>query len=353
MKYMEGWGFKERDKIMTGSRYEEAGVSIKTGEEFVQRVKRIAESTFEDGVIGSVGKFAAFFEIEKERYSEPVLVSATDGVGTKLMVARICGKFDTVGIDLVAMSVNDILVHGAKPLFFLDYLAAGKLVVSEAEALIKGIAEGCRQAKCSLIGGETAEMPGVYQDGEFDLAGFAVGIVEKSGIIDGTKIRPGDIVCGLSSSGIHSNGYSLVRKVLLEEKRYRVEDEIDVLGCRLGEELLQPTCIYSGVLSKLDGIDIHGMAHITGGGWYGNIPRVLPARCCVVMRKGTWNIHPIFNLIQTEGNVGEEEMYSCFNMGIGFVIFAGKEQEDKLLSYKHVHKIGEVQEGKKGIIFEG
>ena len=338
---------------MAMSRYEEAGVSISAGDELVERIKRIAESTFGDGVIGGVGKFAAFFGIENGKYSEPVLVSATDGVGTKLMVARICGKFDTVGIDLVAMSINDILVHGAKPLFFLDYLAAGKLVVDEAEALIKGIAEGCRQAGCSLIGGETAEMPGVYRECEFDLAGFAVGIVEKSEIIDGTKIRPGDVVYGLSSSGIHSNGYSLVRKVLLEEKGYGVEDKIDVLGCRLGEELLRPTCIYSGLLSKLVGIDIHGMAHITGGGWYGNISRVLPEGCCVVMHKGTWNVPPVFNLIQTEGNVSEEEMYSCFNMGIGFVIFVGKGDEEKLQSYEHVHKIGEVREGEKGIIFNG
>lgn len=333
---------------MATERYEESGVSVKAGEELVNRVKVVARSTFSDGVIGGLGGFAAFFALDREQYEEPVLVSATDGVGTKLKIATLCSKFDTVGIDLVAMCVNDILTSGAKPLFFLDYLGIGKLVVEQAEMLIKGVAEGCREAGCSLVGGETAELPGMYPGGEFDMVGFAVGAVERKRIIDGSRIVPGDVIFGFPSSGIHSNGYSLVRKVLLEEKGFRVDDEVDVLGCRLGEELLRPTRIYSKDVSKFDGMDIHGMAHITGGGWYGNIPRVLPEKCLAVVQKGSWKVSPIFGFLQSEGEIGEDEMFSCFNMGIGFVVFVGKDDKDRLAELGAC-EIGEVKEGKKGL----
>ena len=333
---------------MTSGRYEESGVDIKAGEEFVERIKGIAQTTFQKGVIGGVGGFSAFFSIDKEGYNEPVLVSAADGVGTKLKIADLCEKYDTVGIDLVAMCVNDILTSGAKPLFFLDYLAIDKLRLKQAEDIVKGIAKGCREAKCSLIGGETAEMPGVYPEGEFDLAGFCVGIVERRKIVDGSRIIPGDIILGIPSSGLHSNGYSLVRKVLLEERGFELTGEINTLGCELGEELLRPTRIYAGFLSEfMEKVDIHGMAHITGGGWYGNIPRVLPEGCRAVIKKESWNCPPIFKFLKTKGNIPEDELFNVFNMGIGFVIFVGKDDEKKLAG--DVIRIGEVAEGKKGL----
>ena len=334
---------------MAAGHYEESGVSIKAGDELVGRIKEIAKTTFGKGVIGGVGSFSALFSIDKEDYNEPVLVSAADGVGTKLKISALCEKYDTVGIDLVAMCVNDILTSGASPLFFLDYLAAGKLNLKQAEEIVSGIAEGCRQAKCSLIGGETAEMPGVYAGGEFDIAGFCVGIVERKKIIDGCRIVPGDIILGIPSSGLHSNGYSLVRKVLLEKRGFKVGDEIAAFGCSLGEELLRPTEIYTSFISEIvNKVDIHGMAHITGGGWYGNIPRVLPEGCSAIVRKGSWTVPPIFNLLKTEGNISEDEMFNVFNMGIGYVIFIGKGDENKLAGANLV-KLGEVQEGKREV----
>ena len=337
---------KDRD---TRGRYAESGVDIQAGENLVERIKGIAQTTFGKEVIGGVGSFSALFSIDKESYDEPVLVSSADGVGTKVKIASLCGRYDTVGIDLVAMCVNDILTSGAKPLFFLDYLAAGKLRLAQAEEIVKGIAEGCRQAECSLIGGETAEMPGVYPEGEFDLAGFCVGIAEKKRIVDGSRITPGDVIFGMPSSGLHSNGYSLVRKVLLEEKKLNPDDEADVLGCTLGEELLRPTRIYTASLSRLMGkADIHGMAHITGGGLYGNIPRVLPENCMAVIYKKSWTPPAVFGMIRIHGDVSERELFSVFNMGIGFVIFAGKEDESSLADAE-LMKIGEVREGKKGL----
>ncbi len=329
--------------------YEESGVDIKAGEELVERIKGIAQTTFQKGVIGGVGSFSALFSIDKGDYDEPVLVSAADGVGTKLKIAGLCEKYDTVGIDLVAMCVNDILTSGAKPLFFLDYLAIDKLRLKQAEDIVKGIAEGCREAKCSLIGGETAEMPGVYPEGEFDLAGFCVGIVERRKIVDGSRIIPGDMILGIPSSGLHSNGYSLVRKVLLEERGFELTGEINTLGCELGEELLRPTRIYAGFLSEfMEKVDIHGMVHITGGGWYGNIPRVLPEGCRAVIKKGSWNCPPIFKILETKGNISEDELFNVFNMGIGFVVFVGKDDGNKLAG-QDIYKVGEVKEGKKGI----
>ncbi len=329
-------------------RYEESGVSIQAGDELVKRVKGIAKSTFGEGVIGGVGSFSGLFSIDKEKYDEPVLVSGTDGVGTKVKIATLCEKYDTVGIDVVGMCVNDILTSGAKPLFFLDYLATSKLKVNQGEEIVKGVAEGCQEAGCSLIGGETAEMPGVYIEGEFDLAGFCVGIVERKEIVDGSRISPGDIIFGIPSSGLHSNGYSLVRRVLLEEKGFRVDDKVDVLRCKLGEELLRPTRIYSKPLSKFEKIDIHGMVHITGGGWYGNIPRVLPENCRAVIKKGNWDCPPIFDFLKTQGNISEDELFNVFNMGIGFVVIIGKDDENKFPG-SDVIKIGEVKEGKKGL----
>ncbi|MBA7493761.1 Phosphoribosylformylglycinamidine cyclo-ligase [subsurface metagenome] len=334
---------------MVTKRYEESGVSIQAGDELVKRIKGIVQSTFGKGVIGGVGSFSALFAIDKEKYDEPVLVSGTDSVGTKVKIATLCEKYDTVGIDVVAMCVNDILTSGAKPLFFLDYLATSKLKVKQGEEIVKGVAEGCREAQCSLIGGETAEMPGIYLEGEFDLVGFCVGIVERKKIVDGSRIKAGDIIFGIPSSGLHSNGYSLVRKVLLDEKRFKPTDEIAALGCNLGEELLRPTRIYTGSISELMGkVDIHGMAHITGGGWYGNIPRILPEGCRAVISKGSWDCPPIFNLLKTQGKISEDELFTVFNMGIGFVVIIGKEDEDKLAG-QNIYKIGEVKEGKKGL----
>lgn len=330
------------------TRYEQSGVSIKTGELLVERIKKIAQATFRDGVISGPGSFSGLFALDKENYNEPVLVSAADGVGTKLKIAALCNKYDTVGIDLVAMCVNDILTSGAKPLFFLDYLATGKLKLAQLEKMVEGIAEGCKQAGCSLIGGETAEMPGVYPEGEFDMAGFSVGIVERGKIVDGSRIKPGDVLFGFSSSGLHSNGYSLVRKVLLEEKKFKVDDNIEALGCTVGEELLRPTRIYAEALLKLKHIDIHGMAHITGGGWYGNIPRVLPEGCSAMVEKKAWPVPPIFSFLRTEGNISEDEMFNVFNMGIGLAVFIGKEDENKFPS-ECAYRIGEVREGNRNL----
>ena len=332
---------------MGTKRYEESGVSIQAGEDLAERIKAVAKPTFQKGVIGGIGSFSAFFAIDKEQYDEPVLVSGTDGVGTKVKIATLCEKYDTVGIDVVAMCVNDILTSGAKPLFFLDYLATSKLKVKQAEEIVKGVADGCREAKCSLIGGETAEMPGVYVEGEFDIAGFCVGIVERKEIIDGSRVTPGDIIFGIPSSGLHSNGYSLVRKVLLEERELKPTDEIASFGCSLGEELLRPTRIYtSSILELMKKVDIHGMAHITGGGWYGNIPRVLPEGCSAVVEKTTWPVPPIFNFLQTQGHISENEMFSCYNMGIGFVVFIGQEEENEFPK-EDFYRLGEVKKGKQ------
>ena len=334
---------------MDVTRYKKSGVDIQAGDEFVGRIKKIAQGTFGEGVIGGIGNFSALFSIDKEGYDDPVLVSATDGVGTKLKIATLCEKYDTVGIDLVAMCVNDVITSGAKPLFFLDYFATGKLESWLAEEVVKGIAEGCKQAGCSLIGGETAEMPGVYPGGEFDIAGFCVGIVERRKIVDGSRIQPGDLVVGFPSAGLHSNGYSLVRKILFEEKGLKIGDKVDELRCSLGEELLRPTIIYSSVISEFESnIDVHGMVHITGGGWYGNIPRVLPEGCMAVVKKGSWNVPAIFGFIGNCGSIQEDELFSIFNMGIGFAAFVGEESRDRLSDFD-VIEIGKVIEGEKGV----
>ena len=312
--------------------YRQAGVDIERGEEVVRRIRPLARSTFRPEVLGDIGTFGGLFRLGAERYVDPVLVSGTDGVGTKLKLAFLMDRHDTVGIDLVAMCVNDIIVSGAEPLFFLDYLAVGELVVSKAEAIVQGIAEGCRQAGCSLIGGETAELPSFYQKGEYDLAGFSVGVVERVAILTGEKIKPGDAVIGLASSGLHSNGFSLARRVLLEQAELSLDSSLDGLDNTLGETLLTPTRIYvTTILQLIKDFSIHGLAHITGGGITRNVPRVLPQGCRADIRKNTWPIPPIFSHIQKFGHVEEDEMYHVFNMGIGFVLIVPVDQEQAVI----------------------
>ncbi|HTF99645.1 MAG TPA: phosphoribosylformylglycinamidine cyclo-ligase [Nitrospirota bacterium] len=306
--------------------YKDAGVDIDAGNLFVERIKPFVKSTFRPEVLTHIGGFGGLFALKK--YKDPVLVSGTDGVGTKLKIAFLMNKHDTVGIDLVAMCVNDIIVHGASPLFFLDYFATGRLKPQEHSDVVKGIAAGCREAGCALIGGETAEMPSFYAEDEYDLAGFAVGAVEKRKIINGAKIRPGDQLVGLASSGLHSNGFSLVRKALFEKAGYGVEDQLSELGpSSLGTVLLTPTRIYAKtIMSLLKDFDIRGMAHITGGGITENTPRMLPKGAQAVIRKGTWDIPPIFSLIRKKAQVDDTEMYRDFNMGLGMIFAVPKKQ---------------------------
>jgi phosphoribosylformylglycinamidine cyclo-ligase len=297
--------------------YRDAGVDIDAGDALVERIKPFAQRTMRPEVLAGIGGFGALVELPK-RYREPVLVSGTDGVGTKLKLAFALNRHDTVGIDLVAMSVNDVLVQGAEPLFFLDYFACGKLDVDVAAQVVQGIAAGCEQAGCALIGGETAEMPGMYPEGEYDLAGFCVGVVEKSGVIDGRSIAPGDVVLGLASSGAHSNGYSLVRRIL---DRVKPDLAADFHGRPLGEALLAPTRVYvKPVLALLAEVPVKGIAHITGGGLVENVPRVLPGGVRAVLDRSAWPLPPLFRWLQAQGNVADGEMHRVFNCGIGMVL---------------------------------
>jgi phosphoribosylformylglycinamidine cyclo-ligase len=326
--------------------YRDAGVDIDAGDALVNAIKPFAKRTLREGVLGGIGGFGALFEISK-KYENPVLVSGTDGVGTKLKLAFQLNRHDTVGIDLVAMSVNDILVQGAEPLFFLDYFSCGKLDVDTAARVIKGIAAGCEQAGCALIGGETAEMPGMYPDGEYDLAGFAVGVAEKAKLIDGSKIAPGDVVLGLASSGILSNGDSLVRRII-DVAKPDLDAAFD--GRTLADALMQPTRIYVKPLLKLmQAMEVKGMAHITGGGLVENIPRVLPDNVTAEIKKNAWQMPPLFGWLQQNGNVAESEMHRVFNCGIGMVVIVSAEDADKakaLLSDagETVWQIGEIRE---------
>jgi phosphoribosylformylglycinamidine cyclo-ligase len=300
--------------------YADAGVDIDRANDFIRTIKSIASSTPRTGVMGEIGGFGGLFSLNLTHIERPVLVSSTDGVGTKLKIAFMTDRHDTIGIDLVAMSVNDVVVQGAKPLFFLDYLAVGRLRTDVAADIIKGIGEGCRQANCALIGGETAEMPGIYQDNEYDLAGFAVGLVDNSKIIDGSEIRVGHKLIGISSSGLHSNGYSLVRKICFDVLKLSIDAYVPDLGKTLGEELLTPTRIYSeAVLMLIRDLPIHGLAHITGGGISENVVRILPRSCKVLIRKGSWSIPPVFKFLQDAGNVSDAEMMRTFNNGIGMI----------------------------------
>lgn len=300
--------------------YADAGVDIDKGNKLVATINEIAKQTTISGVIGEIGGFGGLFSLNLANLDRPVLVSSTDGVGTKLKIAFMLDKHDTIGIDLVAMCVNDILVQGAKPLFFLDYLSMGKLESDRAAAIIAGIGDGCKQAKCALIGGETAEMPGFYQQNEYDLAGFAVGIVDNSKIIDGTEVRVGHKLIGIASSGLHSNGYSLVRKICFEILKMKVDDYVADFGQTLGEELLTPTTIYvEPILNLLKDIPVHGLAHITGGGIADNILRVVPKACNILVQTELWEVPPIFKFLQQAGKISDLEMRRTFNNGIGMV----------------------------------
>jgi phosphoribosylformylglycinamidine cyclo-ligase len=300
--------------------YADAGVDVDKADKLVGTISEIAKRTPRIGVIGEIGGFGGLFSPNLANLDRPVLVSSTDGVGTKLKIAFMLDKHDTVGIDLVAMSVNDIIVQGAKPLFFLDYLSMGKLDNQQVMSIINGIGEGCRQAKCALLGGETAEMPGFYQDGEYDLAGFAVGIVDNSKIIDGTDIRVGHRLIGIASNGLHSNGFSLVRKICFEKLKLKVDDYVPELGKTLGEELLIPTRIYvEPILSILKDMPIHGLAHITGGGISNNIVRIVPKACNILIQTEIWDVPPIFSFLQQAGNISKQEMRRTFNNGIGMI----------------------------------
>ncbi|MNO64600.1 Phosphoribosylformylglycinamidine cyclo-ligase [compost metagenome] len=340
--------------------YKNAGVDIAAGNEAVERMKKHVKRTFRPEVMTDLGGFGALFGLNKDKYEEPVLVSGTDGVGTKLKIAFAMDKHDTIGIDAVAMCVNDIVVQGAEPLFFLDYLACDKVIPEKIEAIVSGIAEGCSESGCALIGGETAEMPGMYAEGEYDIAGFTVGVVDKSKIVNGSSITAGDTVIGLASSGVHSNGFSLVRKLLLEQSGYSLKDSLTELGGEvLGDVLLTPTKLYvKPVLSLLEQVKVKGMAHITGGGFIENIPRVLPDGVNVEVDYGTWPILPIFSLLQEKGNVSNRDMFTTFNMGIGLVIVVAKEDEEASLAAlraagENPYVIGRVTEGDRIVTFKG
>ncbi len=332
--------------------YKDAGVDIDKADSFVRAIRPLVKSTYRTGVLGDIGGFGGLFHLDVNKYRDPVLVSSTDGVGTKIKVAILMDRHNTIGIDLVAMCVNDIIVHGAAPLFFLDYLAMGQLAPGVATQIVEGITAGCRQAHCALIGGETAEMPGMYQPGDYDLAGFVVGVVEREHLLDGSDIAVGHRLIGLASSGLHSNGFSLVRKVLFENLGYTVNDHLPELDLNLGEELLKPTCIYAEtVLNVQRDFAISGMAHITGGGLTDNVPRILPKSCQAVMHRDSWPMPPIFRLLQDKGNIPEEEMLRTFNCGIGLVLAVDKTLVgDVLLRLQGLNEqayvIGEVVERK-------
>jgi phosphoribosylformylglycinamidine cyclo-ligase len=335
--------------------YKQAGVDIEAGYEAVERMKKHVKRTIRPEVMGGLGGFGGMFDLSALQLKEPVLVSGTDGVGTKLKIAFAMDRHDTVGIDLVAMCVNDIIVQGAEPLYFLDYIACGKAEPEKIEMIVKGISEGCVQAGAALIGGETAEMPGMYQDGEYDLAGYVTGASEKSKLVTGDEIKPGNVLIGLASSGVHSNGFSLVRKVV-EDNQLQFTDFISELDGTLGEVLLKPTKIYvKSVLQLLETFKINGMSHITGGGFIENIPRMLPEGTGVVIRENSWPILPIFNLLQEKGKITQMDMYNIFNMGIGFVLAVEAEEAQNIIQSleamgEKAFVIGKVVEG-NGIEF--
>lgn len=335
--------------------YKKAGVDIDAGNEFVRRIRPLVRSTFRPEVLADIGGFGGLFRFDPKRYRDPILVSGTDGVGTKLRIASLMKRHDTVGIDLVAMCVNDVAVCGAEPLFFLDYLAVGKLAVGQAETIIAGIVEGCRQAGCALIGGETAEMPGFYPEEEYDLAGFAVGVVERDRLIDGSRVLPGDIVIGLASTGLHSNGYSLARRVLLEEAKLSLDEPVAGQGSTVGETLLSPTRIYVRTIRALiEAGEVRAIAHITGGGLTENIPRVLPEGCQAVITRGAWKPPAIFSLIQSRGHVDDDEMARVFNLGIGLVLVVSPDRADGVMRVAEdkgdrAFRIGVIEKGERAV----
>jgi phosphoribosylformylglycinamidine cyclo-ligase len=334
--------------------YRAAGVNIEAGDEAVRRIARLAARTQRPEVLGGIGAFAAFCRVPAG-YREPVLVSSTDGVGSKLKVAFLAGRHDTVGIDLVAMGVNDLLVHGAEPFYFLDYLAVHRVEPDRVEAIVAGIAAGCSQAGCALVGGETAEMPDFYAPGEYDLAGFAVGVVERTRIITGAEVAPGDRVLGLASSGLHSNGYSLARTVVFDRLGLKVDDVIPGVGRSVADELLAPTRIYvKPVLGLLRALPVQAMAHVTGGGITENLPRVLPEGCRALIRTSSWPAPPIFSVIQEAGRVEEAEMRRTFNMGIGYLVVVRPEDAEPARAFlgaagEAVFEIGEIEAGAREV----
>ena len=349
--------------------YEQAGVSIDANDQMVQRISRSVSSTHGPRVMGLENGFAGLFRLDydeklfKRNYRNPVLVACTDGVGTKILIAQQMKRLDTIGIDLVAMNVNDMLVQGAEPLFFLDYLAVYKLDPEQIAQMVDGIAAGCRMANCALIGGETAEMPDLYRKDEYDMAGFAVGVVERKRIITGSGIQRGDVILGLGSSGLHSNGYTLVRHICFKKEKLSVRDTLEELeGMPLGEVLLRPTRIYvKSVISVIAGYKVkkvvHGMAHITGGGLVGNIPRVLPGGCNAAIKKGSWPIHPIFEFLRKRGPVEEHEMYRVFNMGIGYVLIVAPDFADSIKASlekagERVYQIGTIVPGTGKVVIK-
>ena len=338
--------------------YADAGVDIDAGNHSVQLIKDCVKATYRPEVLGDLGGFGGLFALNN-KYKEPVLVSGTDGVGTKLVLAFKLNKHDTIGQDAVAMCVNDILVQGAEPLFFLDYLAVGKLIPEQVADVVKGVANACKESGCALIGGETAEMNGFYPVGEYDIAGFAVGAVEKSKIITSEKVKAGDVILGLPSSGIHSNGYSLVRKIVFDVKGFKGDEYIQELGKTIGDELLTPTRLYPKTcLPLIEKFDIHGMVHVTGGGYYENIPRALPEDMGAEIDAEAWTVPPIFNLLKEWGNVDWHEMYRTFNMGIGMIIIASADEAEKIKAdlascNETVYEIGKVTQGSHEVIVKG
>jgi phosphoribosylformylglycinamidine cyclo-ligase len=349
--------------------YEESGVSINSNDEMVERIGSAVSSTFGPRVIGLKNGFAGLFRLDydeklfKKNYRDPVLVACTDGVGTKVLIAQDAKKFDSIGIDLVAMSVNDMIVQGAEPLFFLDYLAVNKLMPARVAEMVASVAAGCKEAECALIGGETAEMPDIYRKDEFDMAGFAVGVVEKHKIITGEAVEKGDVILGLGSNGLHSNGFSLVRNICFKQLKLNINDTIDELdGQQIGDALLEPTRIYVKPVIKLLSKYkvkkvVHAMAHITGGGLVGNLPRVLPKNCNAAIKKSNWTVPPIFPFLQNAGPVEEEEMFRVFNMGIGFVLVVAPDFANsiaaKLKKYgEKVYKIGTITAGSGKVVLK-
>ncbi len=312
--------------------YKDAGVDTKEGERAVTLMKDHVKRTFNENVLIGLGSFGSLFQIDVASMSQPVLVSGTDGVGTKLKIAFLMDKHDTVGIDCVAMCVNDVLCQGARPLFFLDYIATGKVKAEKIADIVKGIAEGCRQAGSALVGGETAEMPDFYSEGEYDMAGFSVGMVDKEKIITGNRVAEGNVIVGIASSGIHSNGYSLVRKVFFDKMKMDVKDHVEELGTTLGEALLTPTKIYAAACSAvLPKFDVKGIVHITGGGFFENVPRILPQGLAARIKVGTWKVPPVFPYIKKCGNIDKIEMFSTFNMGVGMMMVVDAKDADQVV----------------------
>lgn len=331
--------------------YKDAGVDTKEGERAVRLMKDYVKKTFTPNVLTGLGSFGSLFKLDVQGMKEPVLVAGTDGVGTKLKIAFLMDKHDTVGQDCVAMCVNDVLCQGAKPLFFLDYIATGKVQAEKVADIVKGIADGCVIGECALVGGETAEMPDFYQNGEYDMAGFAVGIVDREKAIDGSNIKKGNVLIGIPSSGIHSNGYSLVRKVIFEKQKMDVLDYVDELGETIGESLLRPTKIYTKACNVVcENMDVNGIIHITGGGFYENIPRIIPQGLGVEINVGSWEVPAIFRYIQSCGKIDEEDMFATFNMGVGMIMVVEEAQASRVMDL--LKEVGE-QPNIIGSIVEG